>query len=104
MPVQLWRAGDDEILPAPHYVEPVAAALPHRPDLHLIDGARHYDFLAPCPPDLARRIPEICASAPGFDRAAFHARFNAAVVAFFGRSLGRAAQAGGPSGAQRKAP
>ncbi|MFH6781740.1 MULTISPECIES: alpha/beta hydrolase family protein [Methylobacterium] len=104
MPVQLWQAGDDEILPAPHYVEPVAAALPHPPDLHVVEGARHYDFLVPCPPDLARTVPEICQSAPGFDRAAFHARFNAAIVAFFDQALARAPQAGGPSGAQRNAP
>jgi predicted dienelactone hydrolase len=32
---------------------------------------------------MAAAVPAICASAPGFDRAAFHARFNAAVVAFF---------------------
>lgn len=106
-PVQLWQAGDDEILPAPHYVEPVAAGLPHPPDHHVAEGARHYDILAPCSPDLAAAAPEICASAPGFDRAAFHARFNAAIVAFFDRALrrpGDAPQAGGPSGAQRKAP
>ncbi len=106
-PVQLWQAGDDEILPAPHYVEPVAAALPHPPVRHIVEGARHYDILAPCSPELVSAKPEICASAPGFDRAAFHARFNAAIVAFFDRALGHpgdAPQAGGPRGSQRKAP
>ncbi len=33
--------------------------------------------------ELARRVPEICADPPGFDRAAFHAAFDAKVVRFF---------------------
>jgi predicted dienelactone hydrolase len=31
--------------------------------------------------------PRICADAPGFDRAAFHKDFNAAILAFFRRHL-----------------
>jgi predicted dienelactone hydrolase len=87
MPVQLWRAEDDQILPSPFYVEPVAAALPHTPDLHVVANAGHFDFLAPCPPALADMAPVICTSRPGFDRAALHRDFDAAVVAFFERSL-----------------
>jgi predicted dienelactone hydrolase len=30
----------------------------------------------------------ICTSRPGFDRAAFHRDFNAAVTAFFAKELG----------------
>jgi predicted dienelactone hydrolase len=89
MPVQLWRAADDQILPSPFYVEPVAAALPDKPDLHLVANAGHFDFLAPCPPTLAHISPVICTSRPGFDRAAFHQEFNEKVVAFFERSLKR---------------
>ncbi|HTZ71373.1 MAG TPA: hypothetical protein VMB71_12035 [Acetobacteraceae bacterium] len=87
MPVQLWRAGNDKVLPSPFYVEPVAAALPHPPDLHVVPGAGHFDVLAPCPAALAKVAPAICISAPGFDRAAFHDAFNRAVVAFFTRAL-----------------
>jgi predicted dienelactone hydrolase len=87
MPVQLWRAGDDAILPSPLYVEPVAAALPRAPDLHVVPGAGHFDFLAPCPPALAHIAASICTSAPGFDRVAFHRDFDRKVVAFFTRTL-----------------
>jgi predicted dienelactone hydrolase len=31
--------------------------------------------------------PDICADPEGFDRAAFHARFNAGMIAFFRRTL-----------------
>ena len=87
VPVQLWRAADDRVLPAPAYADAVRGALPTPPEYHVVPGAGHFDFLAPCGAAMAARLPDICASAPGFDRVAFHATFNAAVVAFFERAL-----------------
>jgi predicted dienelactone hydrolase len=87
-PLQLWRASDDQVLPHPYYAEAVRIALPNPPDAHVVDGAGHYDFLPPCSSELARKHPEICVSAPGFDRAAFHAQFDRDVVAFFTQNLG----------------
>lgn len=89
MPVQLWQAEADAILPAPFYAEPVRAALPAAVEFHSVPGAGHFDFLAPCPEGLARAVPAICASGPGFDRAAFHARLNADVVRFMTEALRR---------------
>jgi predicted dienelactone hydrolase len=43
----------------------------------------HFDFLAPCNEALAKAAPAICESAPGFDRTAFHAEMNRAIVTFF---------------------
>jgi predicted dienelactone hydrolase len=85
MPVQLWRADDDHILPAPYYADAVRAALPHAPEFHTVAGAGHFDFLAPCAAGSAA-LP-ICASAAGFDRVAFHRDFNAAVVRFLQQRL-----------------
>ncbi|HEU4628633.1 MAG TPA: hypothetical protein VFS08_02780 [Gemmatimonadaceae bacterium] len=87
IPVQLWRAADDRVLPHPDYAEAARRALPAPPEYHVVPRAGHYDFLAPCDRDLAARIPEICRSAPGFDRRAFHEEFDRAVVAFFLRTL-----------------
>ncbi len=88
-PVQLWKAGDDEILPDPDYAEAVHRALPRAHDYRVVPGARHFDFLVPCGPQAAQRLPSpLCASAPGFDRAAFHADFNARVATFFATQLG----------------
>jgi len=89
VPVQLWRDENDHILPAPEYADAVRADLPTAPEFHLVPNADHYDFLAPCTPALAKAIPdpEICASRPGFDRAAFHDRFDGDVVGFFQRTL-----------------
>ncbi len=82
MPVQLWRAADDQVLPNPYYAEAVRADLPIAPDFHVVPAAGHYDFLSPCPAALARTVPAICTSAPGFDRTAFHMAFKRDVVAF----------------------
>lgn len=88
MPVQLWRAEVDQVLPAPFYADAVRAALPQPPEFHLVPHAGHFDFLAPCSVELARVAPGICTSEPGFDRAVFHRSFDASLVTFFTRTLG----------------
>ncbi|QUD89211.1 alpha/beta hydrolase family protein [Phenylobacterium montanum] len=88
VPVQIWRAEYDHVLPSPDYAEAARDALPGPADYHVAKNADHYDFLAPCSADMAKRLPEICTSRPGFDRVKFHEDFDAAVVAFFQRAIG----------------
>jgi predicted dienelactone hydrolase len=85
IPVQLWQAEYDHVLPAPYYVDPVRKGLPSPPEFHKVMGADHFDFLPPClkPED----VPSVCTPAPGFDRAAFHVEFNRAVVRFLREKL-----------------
>jgi len=87
VPLQLWRAGDDEILPDPFYASNVRANLPRPPEYHVVEGAGHFDFLTPCNETGRTTAAAICGSAPGFDRAAFHRDFNAKVVGFFRAEL-----------------
>jgi predicted dienelactone hydrolase len=87
IPIQLWRAADDHLLPNPYYAEAVREDLPQRPEFHLVADADHFDFLAPCSERLRQQAPEICVSRPGFDRVAFHERFDAEVVQFFEQKL-----------------
>ncbi|WP_236674287.1 alpha/beta hydrolase family protein [Paraburkholderia hospita] len=87
VPVQLWRAADDRHQPDPYYEEAVRTDLPHPPEYHVIPNAGHYDFLPPCDARLARKMPAICNSLPGFNRAAFHDQFNGDVVDFFRKQL-----------------
>jgi predicted dienelactone hydrolase len=89
IPLQLWRAQDDDILPHPWYAEAVRNALPTAPEYHVIPSAGHFDFLAPCSEQLARIAPPICVSQAGFDRVAFHHSFNREVVAFYLKALGK---------------
>jgi predicted dienelactone hydrolase len=86
-PIQLWRGDSDEILPHPSYAQAVYDRLPVKPEYHVIPNAGHFAFLAPCTPALAAVAAEICHDPSGFDRAAFHREFNAAVVAFFKAKL-----------------
>jgi predicted dienelactone hydrolase len=87
IPVQLWRAEDDAILPHPWYAEHVRVSLPREPEYHVVPRAGHFDFLAPCTDQLAAIAPQICVSAEGFDRAGFHRRFNADVIGYFKKFL-----------------
>ena len=88
IPIQLWRAEDDHVLPGLDYAAAVDRDLPAAPDYHVVANADHFDFLAPCSNRLrAQASAEICASRPGFDRVAFHAQFDAAIVAFFEKTL-----------------
>jgi predicted dienelactone hydrolase len=88
VPIQLWRAEDDTVLPNPWYAEAVIDALPHAAEYHVVPNADHVDFLAPCSPQLAKFASEICQERPGFDRAQFHTMFDAEVVRFFREKLG----------------
>ncbi len=87
VPVQLWRAENDLLVPNPRYAEAVRLALPQAPDNRVVPNAGHYDFLVPCGDALASIAPAICTSAAGFDRAKFHSDFNAAVVTFLNKTL-----------------
>src|SRR6516162_741085 len=86
-PMQLWRGDDDAFLPHPRHAQNVYDGLPTKPEYHVVPHAGHFAFLAPCTPALERVAPEICRDPEGFDRAAFHREFNAAVVDFFKTKL-----------------
>jgi len=89
VPMQLWRAEDDHVLPGLDYAAAVDRDLPQTADYHVVPNMDHYDFLSPCSALMRMRAPaEICASRPGFDRAVFHADFDRDVVAFFEKTLG----------------
>jgi predicted dienelactone hydrolase len=84
IPVQLWRAQWDTVLPQPGYAEVVHGLLP-KAEYHVVPAAEHFDFMAPCTEALAKAAPSICVDS--IDRTAFHARFNADVVRFFKKTL-----------------
>ena len=83
VPVQLWQSerGGDSV--SPESVAAVNKDLPGRHEYRVVQNAAHFVFLAPCPPPLTKKRPELCTDAPGFDRAAFHKQFDANVVRFF---------------------
>lgn len=92
IPVQLWQAAHDPIVEESPAI--VAGLLPGA-DRRLVAGAGHFSFLAPCNWQthviigvmrLAGTF-DICADPEGFDREAFHGRFNREMIAFFRKTL-----------------
>lgn len=84
VPVQIWQGTEDQTVPSATNAELIRRYLAEPPETHLVPGAVHYSFLAPCgligPPPL-------CRDSKGFDRQAFHKIFNDAVVRFFRATL-----------------
>jgi predicted dienelactone hydrolase len=87
-PIQIWASefSGGGILPGT--VAALVDGLPRKPDLHVVPGAAHFAFLAPCSAEFAPRLPEICEDAGGFDRVAFHREMNTTVLSFFDEALG----------------
>ena len=87
VPVQLWRVENDSQAPDAWNGAVVRDNLKVHPDSHLVQGADHFVFLAPCSETLAAAAPQICQDPAGFDRAAFHRAFNQSLVDFFTTKL-----------------
>jgi predicted dienelactone hydrolase len=87
IPIQLWRASNDDQVPDEWNTLLIRQELPKPPEEHVVTGAGHYAFLPPCDESLAKQVPQICTDDPRFDRHAFHRDFNSAVVAFFKKTL-----------------
>ena len=87
IPVQLWASelGGDGVERA--HVEEIRTGLPPGVYYRRVDGAGHFVFLAPCPPELVRSAPEICRDPEGFRRQVWHREFNSGVISFFRRQL-----------------
>lgn len=83
VPTQIWASeyGGDGVVPGE--VVTMAQGLPVPPDLHRVKNAAHFSFLAPCGTVLARLAPVVCTDRPGFDRVAFHAAMDHAILGFF---------------------
>lgn len=89
VPVQLWASEHAGDLVLPNDVATMDKNLPGPHEYYVVRNAGHFAFLAPCPPSKLSTLPQFCVDANSFDRVAFHERFNAAVIAFFGKHLNR---------------
>lgn len=86
-PVYLYAAAADPILIPDENARRIRPLLPNLVDYRELDGAGHYVFLAPCPPELAQDLPAICTDPPGIDRAAVHDRILDDAIEFFAEHL-----------------
>lgn len=92
IPVDVWVGSADLNTPPRTNAVAIAQYLPTHPSVHVIEGAGHASFLAPCGVIGVLMPPMVCADAAGFDRTAFHRSFNSEVVSFFSRSLDRSGE------------
>jgi len=86
IPIQLWRASDDQQVVDEWNTAIIRKQLPEAEE-HVVPGAGHYVFLAPCSDGLAKQVPQNCEDGSGFDRTGFHQKFNSDIVAFFIKKL-----------------
>jgi predicted dienelactone hydrolase len=86
-PVFLYYAEADTVLPPDENARHLAPLLETLAGTRAIPKAGHYVFLAPCSADLAKEVPALCVDPPNVDRAAEHARIDAAALAFFRKAL-----------------
>jgi predicted dienelactone hydrolase len=84
VPVQLWAGAQDQTVPFATNAGLIRSSLAPPPETHVVPGAVHYSFLAPCG---VIGPPQFCRDPNGFDRAAFHKAFNRSVVKFFAANL-----------------
>lgn len=87
VPILLYRPSEDDLVPNPWGAERIARFLPTRPEYHVLEGAGHFVFFAPCPWLLALIERQVCTDPAGIDRVAIHERLNAEMIAFFRRTL-----------------
>lgn len=84
VPVQLWWGDKDDIVPFATNAKVIADGLGDRAEVHKLEGARHFSFLAPC---RLLKPAGPCMDVSGFDRERAHQRMNSEVISFFNRAL-----------------
>jgi len=80
VPIQLWTGEKDRVTPHASNGAIIQDQLGEQVEAHSVPGASHPSFLVPC---RLLQPPALCRDEDGFDRAEFHRRMNADVVAFF---------------------
>jgi predicted dienelactone hydrolase len=86
VPVAIVAGMNDRIAPVGPNARSLAQLTP-RATLSLLPGVGHYTFLASCTAVGARAQPQLCADAPGVDRAVVHQRTIDAARQFFEQAL-----------------
>lgn len=87
IPVYLYAAANDEVLPADENARKVKSGLRVAPKYAEVAAAGHFVFLAPCSPDMKSVAAALCTDPPQVDRTAVHEQLNREAVLFFKEKL-----------------
>lgn len=90
VPVLLYSGAADQLLLVEQNAGALARKLPQTPSYHLLDGAGHFVFMAPCDDEERVASPGLCTDARGVDRVGIHRDMNAEAARFFATTLGSA--------------
>jgi predicted dienelactone hydrolase len=87
VPVLLYAGAEDHLLLPAENAEALARRLPGPADYHVVPGAGHFVFMAPCSTEMHEAAPQLCEDGEGVDRLAVHDSLNSDAVRFFGQTL-----------------
>jgi len=87
VPVRIYAAELDAVVPERYHVEPLRRAIKPTPEFALVRGAGHYSFVEPFPDAVKQQVGEAAIDPPGFDRAAFQERLRQEIAEFLDRNL-----------------
>ncbi|WP_374438994.1 alpha/beta hydrolase family protein [Pseudomonas panipatensis] len=87
VPVLLYSGDNDQVLDWTRNAASLARLLPHIPDFHLLSGAGHFVFMAPCSDAETQATPGLCNDAAGVDRQAIHRDLITDATRFFNDQL-----------------
>ncbi|MCP3104696.1 dienelactone hydrolase family protein [Myxococcus sp. K15C18031901] len=87
VPVRLYAAEEDVVLPISSNAVNVRDSLPRPPEYTTLPRAGHYVFLAPCREKMVAVVPELCVDPTGVDRVKLHQQLADDAERFFRRTL-----------------
>ena len=87
VPVRIYAAELDAVVPARYHAEPLRQTIRPTPEFVLVRGAGHYSFVEPFPDAVKQQAGEGAIDPPGFDRVVFQEKLRREIAEFFGRTL-----------------
>lgn len=93
--IQLWSSEHGGMGVRPEDVASVEKNLPNAPEFQRPANSGHLSFQFPCSDEVAKAMSFVCTDPPGFDRTAFHKKFNAQMLEFFRKNLSQRASSVG---------
>jgi len=87
VPVRIYAAELDAVLPARYHAEPLRQTIKPTPEFVLVRGAGHFSFVEPFPEAVKQQVGDAATDPPGFDRAAFQEQLRSEIAAFLDRAL-----------------
>ena len=87
VPVRLYAAELDAVVPGRYHAEPLRQTIQPAPEFVLVRGAGHYAFVEPFPDAVKQQAGEGATDPPGFDRAIFQEKLRHEIAEFLDRVL-----------------